>query len=378
MGGAAPADSNRYLATNVAQIFSSPLAAGGRLPVINATEELQRVGAGRYGVRQALWFVFLTLPNEVYGLFPAAALLGTVIGLGGLAHRHELTAIAVGGVSRLSVVWGVLRLAGLLVVAGVLFSEFVAAPLSYRARSERSIAMSDGRTFTAAGGIWTRAGSSFVNLRTLLPDGAARDVYVYDFDDQRRMRRFTHAQSATYANHQWLLEGLVDKVIADDGVSTQEVDSRPVPIELNPRQLSLMRIPPEELSLSDLYRAIGSARRQGDRATHLELAWWQRATVPVVTLMSFLAVAILVLARATTWAAHRRRVVPRHRLPDVQPDVRQLRARLRPGADPQRASPHRDRASLRRVVRDQEPIVTEQTPVAAGTSPRLRRLDARR
>ena len=294
---------NRYLATNVAQNFLFALAALVVVfSVINATEELQRVGAGRYGVRQALWFVFLTLPNEVYGLFPAAALLGTVIGLGGLAHRHELTAIAVGGVSRLSVVWGVLRLAGLLVVAGVLFSEFVAAPLTYRARSERSIAMSDGRTFTAAGGIWTRAGSSFVNLRTLLPDGAARDVYVYDFDDQRRMRRFTHAQSATYANHQWLLEGLVDKVIADDGVSTQEVDSRPVPIELNPRQLSLMRIPPEELSLSDLYRAIGSARRQGDRATHLELAWWQRATVPVVTLvMSFLAVAIVLFSpRATT------------------------------------------------------------------------------
>src|SRR5262245_55707238 len=121
---------DRYLATTVAQNFLFALAALVVVfSVINATEELQRVGVGRYGVRQALWFVMLTLPNEVYGLFPAAALLGNVIGLGGLAHRYELVAIASGGVSRSRVVASVLRLTALLIAAGVLFSEFVAAPL---------------------------------------------------------------------------------------------------------------------------------------------------------------------------------------------------------------------------------------------------------
>lgn len=286
---------DRYFAVTVAQSFLLALATlVAVFSVINATEELQQVGAGQYGVRQALWFVVLTLPNEAYELLPAAALLGNVIGLGGLAHRNELVAIAAAGVSRARVVWSVLRFAAFLAVAGVLLSEFVAAPLTYRARTERSVALSNGLTLTMGGGIWTRAGSSFVNMRTLLPNGAARDIYIYDFDAQHRMRRFTYAQTASYANRQWTLGGLVDRVIVDDGVRTEEVAARTVAIELNPRQLGLMRIPPEELSLSDLYRGIGAARRQGESAEHLELAWWQRATTPVVTaVMVFLAVALV-------------------------------------------------------------------------------------
>lgn len=286
---------DRYLAVTVALNFLFALATLAVVfTVINTTDELQRVGAGRYGVPQALWFVVLTLPNEVYRLFPAAALLGTVVGLGGLAYRNELIAIATAGVSRTRVVWSVLQLAAVLVVAGVLFSEFVAAPLTYRARTERSVALSGGRTLTAANGVWTRAGSSFVNMRTVLPNGAARDIYVYDFDTQHRMRRFTHARAATYADRQWMLEGLVDKTIADGSVTTEEVAARPVPIELNPRQLGLMRMPPEELSLTDLYRGMNAARRQGENADDLELAWWQRVTMPVVTaVMGFLAVALV-------------------------------------------------------------------------------------
>jgi len=294
---------DRYVARTVVQNFLfALLTLVAIFFVINATEELQRVDAGSYGVRQAMWFVILMLPNEIYALFPASALLGNVIGLGGLAHRNELLAMASAGVSRTRLLWSVLQFTAVLVVAGALFSEVVAAPLAYRAHTERAVALSGERALTMTGGIWTRAGSSFVNMRTLLPSGVARDVYVYDFDAQHRLRRFTHAQSATYTDRQWILENLVDKTIGDNGLVTEQVASRPVPIELNPRQLGLMQIPADELSLSDLYRAIGAARRQGESAEPMELAWWQRVTMPIVTVvMSFLAAAlVLVSPRWTT------------------------------------------------------------------------------
>ena len=286
---------DRYLGITLAQSFLLALATLVAIfSVINAAEELQRVGTGQYGVREAFRFVFLTLPDETYRLFPAAALLGSVIGLGGLARRNELVAISASGVSRVRILASVLCCAAVLVVAALLLSELVAAPLAYRARGERSVGLSGGRTLAMGGGIWTRAGPSFVNMRTLLPDGAVRDVYVYDFDAQHRMRRFTHAQSATYANGQWMLEGIVDKVIGDDSVATEQAADRPLAIELNPRQIGLMSIPPEERSLSDLYSGISAARRQGENAAHLVLAWWQRATTPAVTvIMVFLAAALI-------------------------------------------------------------------------------------
>jgi lipopolysaccharide export system permease protein len=289
---------DRYLAATVALYFLLALITlVAVFSVINATEELQRVGTGQYGVGAALWYVFVTLPNQTYAMFPAAALLGTLVGLGGLAYRNELIAIAAAGVSRARVMSSVLAVAAVLTVIGALLNEFVAAPLTYRARVKRSAALSDGLSLMMAGGVWTRAGASFVNMRTLLPDGTARDVYVYDFDPAHRMRRFTYAQSATYADRRWTLAGLTDKLITDDGVQTEQVAARPLAIEMSPRQLGLMRIPPEELSLADLYRGIGAARRQGESAEHLELAWWQRATMPLVILvMVFLAVALVLSA----------------------------------------------------------------------------------
>jgi len=294
---------DRHLAINVVLNFAFALAAlTAVFSVINATEELQRVGATRYGVGEALWFVLLTLPNEVCALFPAAAVLGNVIGLGGLAHRNEIIAMAAAGVSRLRILWSVMRVALALAVMGLLLNELIAAPLTYRARSERSVALSGGSMLPVAGGVWTRAGSSFVNVRTVLADGAARDIYVYEFDAQHRMRRFTHAQTATFTDHHWQLEGLAETTFADDRITTEQVPARPLAMELTPRQLGLIRIPPEELSLSDLSRGIGTARRQGESAERLELAWWQRAAMPIlIAAMNFLAVAlILSRPRATT------------------------------------------------------------------------------
>jgi lipopolysaccharide export system permease protein len=294
---------DRHIATTVLLNFAFALVAlAAVFSVINATEELQRVGAGRYGVGEALWFVLLTLPSEVAALFPAAAVLGNVIGLGGLAHRNEIIALAAAGVSRVRIVWSVMRVALALAVAGLLLNELLSAPLSYRARIERSVALSGGRMLTGAGGVWARAGSRFVNMRTVLPDGAARDIYVYEFDAQHHMRRFTHAQAATYTDGEWQLEQLAETTIADDGITTQHVPTRRLTMELTPRQLGLVRIPPEDLSLADLHRGIGAARRQGESVERLELAWWQRATLPiVVAAMNLLAIAlILSKPRATT------------------------------------------------------------------------------
>jgi lipopolysaccharide export system permease protein len=294
---------DRYFAVIVAQSFGIALVTLLAIfTVINATEELQRVGPSEYSARQALWYILLTVPAEAYALFPAAAVLGAAIGLGGLAHRNEIIALATAGVSRMRIVWSALRIALALIVVGVLLSELVGAPLSYRARTERAIALSGGRILSEAGGVWARAGPSFVNLRTVLPDGAARDIYLYEFDAERRMRRFGYAQTATYSDHHWLLEGLVETTIADDGVRTERVASRPLAIDLTPRQLGLLHIPPAELSLSDLHRRIAAARRQGDSAERLELAWWQRATMPIViAVMSFVAVSlILSMPRSTT------------------------------------------------------------------------------
>jgi len=75
-------------------------------------------------------------------------------------------------------------------VVGAALGEMIAAPLSQRAHNQRALALSGGRVFSTASGLWLRDGSRFVNIGSLGPDGTLREVYLFDFNDRRELERF--------------------------------------------------------------------------------------------------------------------------------------------------------------------------------------------
>lgn len=275
---------DRYIAATVAINFG--LALAGLLAVfsvINLTQELKDVGTEQYGLSQALWFVLMTLPVEAYSLFPAAALLGTVNGLGALASRNELVAISAAGVSRGRLTRSVMQAAVWLMMLTVVVGEFVAAPLAQQARARRSVAVSGGTILSTANGVWARDGSRFVNIRTALLDGALRDLYLYDLDESRRLRRFTYAHSAAYADRRWELEELVENEITDRGVATKRERTRTWDTSIDPNQLRILFLLPDDLSLADLRKSIESLSQRGESPRRHQLAFWRRVTMPLVT-----------------------------------------------------------------------------------------------
>jgi lipopolysaccharide export system permease protein len=240
---------------------------------------------GRYSLGDAFGFVLLTLPAEALELFPAAALLGGVLGLGGMAARNELVAFWASGVSRARLVRLVLQATLVLVAAAVLLGELVAAPLARHAHTRRSVSLSEGEALTTAHGLWTRDGSRFVHVRTGQPSGTLRDVYVYDFDELRSMRRFTYARQASYEEGQWELEDLVESTIEANGVKVERLANREWGGFLSPKRLRVLSLHPEDLSLADLYAASASLRERGESTARHELALWRRATMPLVAMV---------------------------------------------------------------------------------------------
>ena len=114
-----------YLARTV---MVSALLAGAVLlgfDLISALfNELDEVGEGGYTLSHALLYTAYTAPRRMYELFPTVALIGCVLGLGGLASRSELTAMRAVGQRR----GGDLALAN---------PWFFPAPQVYRALLER-------------------------------------------------------------------------------------------------------------------------------------------------------------------------------------------------------------------------------------------------
>ena len=286
---------DRYIAVTVGvSCLVSLTALLTVFSVMNLMQELKAIGTGQYGIRQALWFVLNMLPNEAYKLFPAAALLGTVLALGALVSRNEIVVMSSAGVSPGRLTWSVMQAGLALVALATVLGEFVAAPLAQQARTQRSLILSDGRTLTTTNGLWTRAGSQYINIRAPLPGGTLRDVYVYDFDDQQRLRSFMHAQTASYRKDGWRLEGLVENRFTEDGVTTSQHTVRLWDTAMSPQELHVLSMPPEELSAIDLYRSMTSYRETDEGLQRHTLAFWRRTAMPLVTgIMVFLAIPLV-------------------------------------------------------------------------------------
>ena len=69
------------------------------MTLLNFIGQQDDIGEGTYDVKGAFIVTFLHLPQQAYELLPIGALIGAIIGLGGLARDSELTILRAAGVS---------------------------------------------------------------------------------------------------------------------------------------------------------------------------------------------------------------------------------------------------------------------------------------
>jgi lipopolysaccharide export system permease protein len=267
--------------------------------VINLTEELRSTGHG-WNVGQAIWFVVLTLPSEAYTLFPAAALLGAVLGLGRMATDQELVALQAAGVAPMRIVAASLFAAGVLALVGAVLGETIAAPLSQRAHGQRALALSGGRVLTTSSGLWLRDGTRFVNIGALRSDGSFSDVYLFDFAGGRQLAGFAHARAAAQIEGQWQLQDVRESAFRDETSTDRRFEAARWNTAIDPKQIQTLWLEPRDLSLIEIGRTIRSLRTQRQNPLGYEVAFWRRVTAPVyMGVMVLLAVPMVMVSGRT-------------------------------------------------------------------------------
>lgn len=253
--------------------------------------QLDHVGRGSYRVWDAFAFVALTIPRRLADLTPIAALLGSTVALGGLADRQELTAMQAAGMPLRRMASVVVATGVALLIAAVLIAEFVAPPLDQHARTGRFQSIYGGGIKLTKQGFWVRHGGSYVHVAQVFSGGRVADVEVFEFDEQGAMRRFLSASQGHIRGPGLLV--LTDADATDltrEGIVQRVVPEYRIEEFLSPGQVEVAELPPESLSVSDLYRSIRVLERRGQNADRHLLAFWQKiclpATIPVMMLLS--------------------------------------------------------------------------------------------
>ncbi len=257
-------------------------------------DEIDDIGKERYGLWQAIQYVALEVPRYIYDLFPSAALLGSLLGLGMLANNSELTVMRATGISTVRIIVSILKVGLLLTVFIIIIGEFVAPEAGQYANNMRATAQSEHESqrivFLTRYGFWSRDQVDFINIRTIYPDGGFGGITLYEFDIEHKLKSITRAKHAFYENGQWLLKEVDKHIIESTQITRQYLDSVVWKAILSPELVKIVVISPHKLSSIGLYKYIGYLRQNGQRTDKYELAFWSRLGYPLVCItMIFLA-----------------------------------------------------------------------------------------
>jgi lipopolysaccharide export system permease protein len=275
--------------TGVAMLVLLPLVA-----FLMLGDELDNVGTGRYSLGHAFLFITLDLPRYAYQVFPIAALIGSLLGLGGMAVHSELTAMRSAGVSVATIVLAVLKAGMITALVAVLVGEVLAPATEEKARQLRAEALTDRIAFKSRYGFWARDGNSFINIRAILPGGRLRNVFIYEVDDKRYLRLSTYARFAEYTGDAWRLQDIAQSELSPGGVTTRGIRQAVWTSLLDPAMLSLLVVEPQALSAWGLQRYIRFMQENGLDATTYQVAFWNKVSTPLVILaMLYLSVPLL-------------------------------------------------------------------------------------
>ena len=215
----------------------------------------------RYYLFRSPYWIVLTLP--------AAGMLATLFSLTGFAHRGEIAAMKAAGVSLNRILVPVLACALLFSVGGMLFTEYVVPPATFRYNTTRD----DIRSYSRSDGS---------RRQVLLQDVGGQLVFARSYDHTRQRAQQVlwerrpgdrTVERATAKRMEWNGKGWTAVAgtryaLAGDRFEVSSFDTLTLSsLTLEPGDFSRQQKKPEEMNFGELRSYVDRARANGEDAT---------------------------------------------------------------------------------------------------------------
>lgn len=277
---------DRYIAkTILASIALVTLLLAGLELFILFVNELDDLGKANYDILQAIIFIVLQLPDQIYLFFPMASLLGSLIGLGILANHRELVVMRAAGMSIWQVTFAVLKAAMMVIVVITLVGEMAVPTLVQFANDRKMEALSNGQTLRTSKGVWLRYNNDFITIGAVLPEHRLEQVYQFHFDKAHQLRLTRKIETIEFRQGAWRAHGIVETILHGHHTEVKTMQDMDWDVHLKPNILSVSSSEPDEMTLVELHDYLRVQNRHHQSVLNYQLAYWQRLIQPLTTLV---------------------------------------------------------------------------------------------
>jgi len=251
--------------------------------------ELRDVGKESYTLSHAVLFVMLTTPRRMYDLFPTVAVIGSLLGLGSLAARSELTVMRAVGLSKLQM--GAAALIPLLLLTAVMALNMeTIAPAGEQRAEELANSKSRQMIMARYSGLWAREGNLFLNARGNSAPHVNKatgerwveleDVRLYQFDDKGKLLSLAHARRAEHRREAWTLFDVERTFFEPRSVRVEKLPTEQWKTTIDDSTLAAQLARPRYLTSAELRSNIEYLRRNRLDSAKFESAYWEHWFYP--------------------------------------------------------------------------------------------------
>jgi len=260
--------------------------------IIDFINDVENVDERGFTIGHAILRLLFEMPQRLYEFMPTALLLGALIGLGGLAAKSELVALRSVGVSKLRIIWSVLKVGVVLIAISVWVGEMV-VPTSQgyvnslsktQVRAEKNNSdTGDANKISLRSkyGIWVRDNERYINAQEIYPDYRMQDVWIYELDQEYKLKRASFAKQAVFENDVWKLSDVKHSLISTSGVETVAADEEHWERLVSTELFDVITVKPEFMGAAKLKKYIAYLDGNELDSKRYQLSYFNRFAVPL-------------------------------------------------------------------------------------------------
>jgi lipopolysaccharide export system permease protein len=235
------------------------------------------IGVGTYSALDALWFVLLNMPQQIYEILPIGTMIGALIGLGSLARGSELTVMRAAGIS----VWRIAASVGMagvvLILVAVVCGEFLAPPLQQMATRQKAMSKFSTISYGGRGGPWVRDGDVLINVMEQSGVGEFGGMRIFELTPDHELKSVATAATATVQpDGTWKLTRYAATKFGGPTVESEKEASRGFNSTIGGDFLALTVREPRQLETRVLWGLMRYLKENDLDASTQEFAFWSR------------------------------------------------------------------------------------------------------
>ncbi len=235
-----------------------------------------------YSWHEAILYVLLRMPSDIYLIFPIVGFLGALIGLNVLAAKSELIAMRAAGMS-LAGMARAMMLTGIgLLIFYYLLSLYIAPYSRHAAIFEQSNAGQGQNVLVLSSNTWLKSGNHILRVGEVLPEGVMNNVtdFIVNQGSLTQIRQI--AQIKLVSNYDWTLTQVKITNISATGITQSFIPSVTEPSFISKGLLPVIAMQPDEMTINTLASYIHFRESNQLNVKAYQLQFWNRIIQPLM------------------------------------------------------------------------------------------------